>query len=95
MKSALDPIPSVVALLTMIRLTEDVVAEVQKRGCPPMESYVFGIRLQMWPVFQKVMTEHVEALKKLAEGTGSGYFGRSAATTDTLVSSVSPNFWCA
>jgi hypothetical protein len=93
-KSALDPIPPVVALLTMIRLTEDVIAEVQKRGCPPMESYVFGIRLQMWPVFQKAITEHVEALKKLAEGTGSSYFSRSAVTTDALVSSVSLVFYC-
>ncbi|KIM90943.1 hypothetical protein PILCRDRAFT_811444 [Piloderma croceum F 1598] len=87
-KSALDPIPPVVALLTMIRLTEDVIAEVQKRGCPPMESYIFGIRLQMWPVFQKAITEHVEALKKLAEGTGSSYFSRSVATTDAFVSSI-------
>jgi hypothetical protein len=73
----------------MIRLAEDVIAEVQKRGCPPMESYVFGIRLQMWPIFQKAMTDHVEALKKLAEGTGSRYFGRSTTTTDVVVSSVS------
>ena len=94
MKSALDPIPPVVALLTMIRLTEDVIAEVQKRGCPPMESYVFGIRLQMWPVFQKAVTEHVEALKKLAEGTGSSYFNRSTATTDALVSIVSLASYC-
>lgn len=72
----------------MIRLTEEVIAEVQKRGCPPMESYVFGLRLQMWPVFQKAMTEHTEALKKLADGATSGYFSRSAATTDGLVSSV-------
>jgi hypothetical protein len=78
----------------MIRLTEDVIAEVQKRGCPPMESYVFGLRLQMWPVFQKAMTEHVEALKKLAEGASSGYFSRTAATTDVLVSSVSPDSSC-
>jgi len=87
-RSTLDPVPPVVALLTMIRLTEDVIAEVQKRGCPPMESYVFGLRLQMWPVFQKAMTEHVEALKKLAEGASSGYFSRTAATTDVLVSSI-------
>jgi len=87
-RSTLDPVPPVVALLTMIRLTEDVIAEVQKRGCPPMESYVFGLRLQMWPVFQKAMTEHIEALKKLAEGASAGYFSRTAATTDALVSII-------
>jgi len=90
-QSTLDPAPPIVPLLTMIRLTEDVIAEIQKRGCPPMESYVFGLRLQMWPVFQKAMTEHIEALKKLAEGASSGYFSRTAVTTDPVVSSVSSN----
>jgi len=77
-----------VPLLTMIRLTEDVMAEVQKRACPPAESFIFSLRLKMWPVFQKVMTEHVEALKKLAEGASAGYFSRAVATTDAVVSSI-------
>lgn len=73
----------------MIRLTEDVIAEVQKRNCPPLESFVFGLRLQMWPVFQKAMSEHIEGLKRLAEGASTGYFSRAATTTDTSVSNVS------
>lgn len=73
----------------MIRLTEDVMVEVQKRGCSPLESYVFGLRLQMWPVFQKAMSEHIESLKRLAEGASSGYFSRTISTTDASVSSVS------
>ncbi|KAG5648929.1 hypothetical protein DXG03_000278 [Asterophora parasitica] len=84
-KSVLDPVPPAVPLLTMIRLTEDVVLEVQKRNCPPVEFFVFGLRLQMWPVFQKVMAEHVESLKKLAEGTSTGYFSRAVVTTDAGV----------
>jgi hypothetical protein len=88
-RSALDPIPPVIPLLTMIRLTEDVVAEVQKRNCPPLESFVFALRLQMWPVFQKAMAEHINSLKKLAEGASSGYFSRTSNTTDGTVSNVS------
>ncbi|KAG6903492.1 hypothetical protein C0995_005515 [Termitomyces sp. Mi166 len=88
LKSTLDPIPPVIPLLTMIRLMEDVVVEVQKRNCPPVEFYVFGLRLQMWPVFQKAMAENADALKKLAEGGGSGYFSRAIATTDAGVSSI-------
>lgn len=88
-KSVLDPIPPAVPLLTMIRLTEDVVLEVQKRNCPPVEFFVFGLRLQMWPVFQKAMAEHTDALKKLAEGASGGYFSRAVATTDAGVSNVS------
>ncbi|KAF7332020.1 Vacuolar sorting protein [Mycena kentingensis (nom. inval.)] len=85
--SVLEPPPPAVPLLTMIRLTESVMTEVQKRSCPPGESFVFALRLKMWPVFQKAMTEHVEALKKVAEGgsvasaasgsggTGAGWLG--------------------
>ncbi|KAF7301810.1 Vacuolar sorting protein [Mycena indigotica] len=62
--SVLDPPPPVVPLLTIIRLTESVMTEVQKRACPPVESFVFTLRLKMWPVFQKAMTENIETLKK-------------------------------
>lgn len=74
----------------MIRLTEEVMGEIQKRGCAPLESFVFGIRLQMWPLFQKAMTDQVEALKKVAEGASGGYFRRAVTTTDASVSNVSP-----
>ena len=80
--------PPVVPLLTMIRLTEDVVAEVQKRGCPPVESYIFTLRLQLWPAFQKAMSDHVDALKKLAEGASSGYFTRAATITEDTLTAV-------
>ncbi|KIY49354.1 vacuolar sorting protein [Fistulina hepatica ATCC 64428] len=85
-KGVLDPVPPVIPLLTMIRLSEDVVAEVNKRRCPPVESFVFALRLQLWPVFQEAISSDVEALKKLAQGTSSGgYFSRGPALTETLV----------
>ncbi|KAG6821582.1 hypothetical protein H0H93_000091 [Arthromyces matolae] len=87
-KSVLEPTPPVVPLLTMIRLMEDVVVEVQKRSCPPVEFYVFALRLQMWPVFQKAMGENTDALKKIAEGGNSGYFSRAIATTDAGVANI-------
>lgn len=74
----------------MIRLTEDVVAEVSNRKCPPVESFIFTLRLQMWPVFQKAMAEHIDALRKLAEGATSGYFARAVTTTDVIVFNVCP-----
>lgn len=72
----------------MIRLTEAVTAEVQKRDCPPLENFLFTMRLQMWPAFQKVMSEHCDALKKLAEGGTASYFSKAASTTDASVSNV-------
>lgn len=74
----------------MIRLAEETVAEIQRRHCPPAETYIFGLSLQMWPIFQKGMTEHIESVKKIAEGTtSSGYFSRSSTTSDAAVETVS------
>ncbi|KAI0320685.1 vacuolar sorting protein [Amylostereum chailletii] len=87
-KLALEPLPPVIPLLTMIRLTEEVMNEIQKRNCPPLESFVFGLRLQMWPLFQKAMTDQVDGLKKLADGAGGGYFRRATVTTDSAVSLI-------
>ena len=87
-KATLEPVPPVVPLLTMIRLVEGVMAETQKRGCAPLESILFGVRLQMWPLFQKSMGDMADALKKLAEGAGvGGYlsFGSRPKLTDANV----------
>ena len=78
----------------MIRLTEDVVNETQRRGCAPLETVLFTMRLQMWPAFQKTVSEHVEQLKKYADGVSSsgtvgGFFGRGVSTTDASVATVS------
>ena len=85
----LEPLPPVIPLLTMIRLTEEVMGEIQKRGCQPLESFVFGLRLQMWPLFQKAMTEQIEGLKKAAEGAGGGYFRRATTISDAAITTVS------
>ncbi|KAJ8698306.1 Vacuolar protein sorting-associated protein 52 [Pleurotus ostreatus] len=87
-RSIIEPPPPVVPLLVMIRLTEAVLNEIQNRSCPPLESFVFAIRLQMWPVFQKLMTENIDSLKKYAEGTSLSYFARAASTTDASVISI-------
>lgn len=93
-KSLVDPVPPVITLLTMIRCTEDVVAEIDTRGCPPGVSFVFSVALQMWPIFQKAMTDHIDSLKKLAAGGSSGYFGRSTSLTDASVATVRPASDC-
>ncbi|KAI0368152.1 Vps52-domain-containing protein [Pilatotrama ljubarskyi] len=86
-QNAIEPPPPVVSLLTMIRLTEDVVTEVQRRGCGPLETWIFAIRLKMWPAFQMLMADNIDSLKKFAEGATSGYF-RKSTTTDAAVSSI-------
>lgn len=91
-KTVLEPIPAAIPLLTMIRLTEDIVTEVQKRRCPPAENFIFGIRIQMWPVFQKVMNEHIESVKKLVEGTSYGYFSRTSPITDATVAKITRHY---
>lgn len=92
--SVLDPHPPpVLPLLVMIRMTEAVIAELQVRGCAPLENFVFGIRLQLWPVFQKLMSENVTSLNKLAEtaSAAGGYFRRGPAVSDASVQAVCGN----
>ncbi|KAI0701798.1 Sac2 family-domain-containing protein, partial [Cytidiella melzeri] len=87
--SVVVPHPTI-PLLTIIRLTEDVMLEVQKRGCTPLETFIFTARLKMWPVWQKGMADHVEGVKKLAEGqfcTLGGMF-RKAAVSEATVKSI-------
>lgn len=86
--TVLEPMPPAVPLLTMIRLTEAVITEVQKRDCPPLENFLFTMRLQLWPAFQKVMSEHCDALRKLAEGGTTSYFNRAASTTGASVANI-------
>ncbi|PFH51402.1 hypothetical protein AMATHDRAFT_74956 [Amanita thiersii Skay4041] len=87
-KSLLEPRPPVIPLLTMIRLVEDVIVEIQKRQCPPVETYVLTLRLQMWPAFQNLMSENVDALKRLAEGSSASFFTRAPSTTEAIVTNI-------
>ncbi|KAJ3789445.1 vacuolar sorting protein [Lentinula aff. detonsa] len=87
-KTVIEPPPPILPLLTMIRLTEHVVTEIENRACPPGVTFMFGLRLQMWPVFQKLMNDNIEALKKLAEGSTGGYFSRATVITEATVKSI-------
>jgi hypothetical protein len=96
----LDASPPVLPLLTMIRITESTMIELQVRRCAPLESFVFGVRLRLWPVFQRGMQEQADALKRLADGggggiaalglgaVGAGLWGRGGGTTDAVVATV-------
>jgi hypothetical protein len=89
-KASLEPAPPAVVLLTMIRLAEETMAEAATRGCGPLERAIFGWRLQMWPMFQRSMTEHVDAVKKLVDGSAGvgGFFSRSTAVTDASLADI-------
>jgi len=75
-KSAVDPTPPAVPLLTMIRLNEAAFGEVELRRCPPLETFLLSLRMSMWPVFQKEMSAHVDSLKALADSAGGSFLTR-------------------
>lgn len=54
----------------MIRATDAVLDEASKRGCAPLEPFLLNLRMQLWPLFQKGMSDNVESLKKLADSGG-------------------------
>lgn len=72
----------------MIRLIESVLEEVQRRRCPPLESWLFNIRMQFWPLFQKLISEQATSLNKMSEATTGGYFKRASNFNDGVVQSV-------
>lgn len=48
--------------------------------------------MQFWPVFQKVMSEHISSLSKLNESSTGGYFRRSSAVTDANVKTIATRY---
>ncbi|KAF8341320.1 Sac2 family-domain-containing protein [Cantharellus anzutake] len=69
--SLITPPPPLIPLLTMIRLSDAVLKESNFRGCVPLEEFFLGLRFQLWPLFQKQMSDNVESLKKLVDGGGA------------------------
>jgi len=78
----------------MIRLLENVLGEIQQRDCPPLETFALGLRLTIWPAFQKEMNAHVESVKKLADGaSGGGFLSSKPTVKDATVQSVSASYF--
>lgn len=79
---------SPVSLLSMIRLNDALRASLSSNhtsesdgatahnaGPPALDSHLVGIRLQLWPAFQKAAGAQVESVRKLASGGAGGMFG--------------------
>jgi len=99
--------PSALSLLSMIRQNDSVLEQLAGSatsagggGCPTtaMESYLIGLRLQLWPLFQKEMGANIDSVRKLAEsGTASGGMAgvlgvRSAAVKDSVVAMIGKRY---
>jgi hypothetical protein len=64
----------------MIRLTDAVHYEaIVRRGCFPLESFLLALRMQLWPLFQKQMSDNVDSLRGLADSGGASASGGSGA----------------
>ncbi|KAG8932947.1 hypothetical protein FRC02_000298 [Tulasnella sp. 418] len=90
--TTLDPPPPVVPLLTMIKLNQNALEESQKRECYPLETFLIGLKLQMWPIFQKEMNAHIESLKKLVDGSGGGLLTRGVVLKDSSIQLVAQRY---
>ncbi|WVQ68345.1 uncharacterized protein L199_006552 [Kwoniella botswanensis] len=60
-------IPSVISLLTIIRLNDNLIQCSDSRGCLPLITYLNSWKLNLWPVFRKEMDHHINSLKSLAD----------------------------
>lgn len=95
--------PNTLSLLSMIRLNDELASQLlgdDRNGtCPAtaMESHIIGIRLQLWPLYQKEMGLQVDSVKKLADNSGSSGMagllgGRSAGIKDSAVQTVTRKY---
>lgn len=83
----------------MIRLNDSLTEQLTAKSsgsCPTqaMESYLISLKLQMWPLFQKELGNHIDSVKKLAEsGNASGMAGmlggKGTGVKDSVVAAVS------
>ncbi|KAJ9108921.1 hypothetical protein QFC21_000242 [Naganishia friedmannii] len=92
-RSVTEPVapPPTIPLLTMLRLNDEVLAGLEARGCTPLESMVLGLKLGMWPLFQKQMDSHIDSVKRMADaasGTGFGAMLGRAGPKDSAVQEV-------
>ena len=69
----------------MIRLSDAVLNESGRRGSTPLEPFLLGLRFQLWPPFQKQMSDNVESLRKLADGGQNGTFGTMFGATKPVI----------
>lgn len=72
----LDPSPSPVSLLAMIRLNEILISSlIDTQTCQPLESYLLFVRMTLWPAFVKNMHVQIESVQHLHEGKGTKWGG--------------------
>lgn len=87
----------------MIRLNDELAEQLlgdSKNGtCPAaaMESHIIGLRMQLWPLFQKEMGIQVDSVKKLADSGGASGMagllgGRGSGIKDSAVANVTRKY---
>ncbi|WWC71486.1 uncharacterized protein I206_105444 [Kwoniella pini CBS 10737] len=60
-------IPSIISLLIIIRLNDNLLNVSNNRGCLPLIGYLNGWKLKIWPIFKKEIENNILSLKNLAD----------------------------
>lgn len=82
-KQLVDSSSDALGILMCVRLNQHFAFELQRRKVSPMEGYVNGTSMLLWPKFQMVMDMHCESLRKAAAALP----GRPAGSALSLTSS--------
>lgn len=70
----------------MIRLNDSIFTSlIDTTHCPPMENHLIGIRLSLWPLFQKTMGAQVESLRRINGTAASGGVFTKTSVKDSAV----------
>jgi vacuolar protein sorting-associated protein 52 len=91
-QNVIEPLapPPAIPLLVMIRLNDAVLAEIESRGCLPLEPVCTSLKLAMWPIFRKEMDAHIDSVKRMADAAGGSGLGAmlTKAVKDSVVREV-------
>jgi hypothetical protein len=85
--------PNAVALLTLIRLNDKLLAVAQARGALPLIPQLTKWKMELWPAYRRAMDQHVDSLKALADqAEGKGLAGYLKSVKDGAVRAVAVRY---
>lgn len=82
-KQLVDPSVDALGLLLCVRLNQHFAFELQRRKVPPMEGYIFGTSMLLWPRFQMAMDAHCESLRRAAGSLAGRPMGAALGLTSS------------
>jgi hypothetical protein len=91
-KQLIEPSVDALGVLICVRLNQHFAFELQRRKVPPMEGYINGTSMLLWPRFQMVMDVHCESLRRATASLPGKPAGSALSlTSGPIMQSIAPH----